>query len=155
MASVFDVANWFLSKEPMSPKKLQKMVYYAYSWSLTLFNESISSIEYRLFTDSSPEAWVHGPVFPDLYHEYKKYGASDIPKNDRECSEKFSSDEIDALTQVWEVYGEFSANQLEQFTHQESPWKNARMNCEPYEVCTNVISDKDIFQCYAARLGLV
>lgn len=33
------VANWFLTKESMTPKKVQKLVYYAYSWYLTLMNE--------------------------------------------------------------------------------------------------------------------
>ena len=28
------IANWFLQKEAMSPKKLQKLVYYAYAWNL-------------------------------------------------------------------------------------------------------------------------
>ncbi|WP_053942361.1 Panacea domain-containing protein [Kallipyga gabonensis] len=154
MASIFDVADWFLSKESMSPKKLQKLVYYAYAWSLTLLNDSINSLEYRLFEDAHPEAWVHGPVFPELYRQYKRYGASDIPKRTGESNSTFSSDELDVLEQVWDVYGRYSANQLEHFTHQEDPWKNARVDCASYEVCTNVIKDRDIFECYADRLSV-
>nr|DAX92906.1 MAG TPA: hypothetical protein [Caudoviricetes sp.] len=30
--SVFDIANWFLTKEAMTPKKLQKLVYYYFAW---------------------------------------------------------------------------------------------------------------------------
>ena len=33
--TVSNVAKWFLSKESMTPKKLQKIVYYAYAWFLT------------------------------------------------------------------------------------------------------------------------
>lgn len=29
--SLTDAASWFLSKQSMSPKKLQKLLYYAYS----------------------------------------------------------------------------------------------------------------------------
>ncbi len=31
-----DVANWFLAKDEMSKKKLQKLLYYAYSWLTTV-----------------------------------------------------------------------------------------------------------------------
>ena len=74
--TVFDVANWFLSKESMTPKKLQKLVYYAYSWYLTLVNESKDDLTAKLFT-SRLEAWVHGPVFPELYQKYKGYSSID------------------------------------------------------------------------------
>lgn len=43
-----DVENWFLSKQEMSPKKLQKMLYYAYSWGLVFFNESVDSLKNTL-----------------------------------------------------------------------------------------------------------
>ena len=43
-----DIANWFLSKESMSPKKIQKLVYYAYSWYLTLMNDSEEELTNKL-----------------------------------------------------------------------------------------------------------
>lgn len=152
MRSVFDVANWFLSKQSMSPKKLQKMVYYAYAWGLTLFNDSVDELHVCLFNDDMPQAWIHGPVFPKLYTEYKKYGAQDIPLVNASKVPSFSTDEEDVLNQVIEVYGGFTANQLEQLTHQEMPWKNARGDCAPYDACTNLISNRDIYQCYSERL---
>ena len=69
--TVFDVADWFLGKDSMSPKKLQKIVYYAYAWVLTLMNESENDLDIKLF-DSRIEAWVHGPVIPELYHNSSK-----------------------------------------------------------------------------------
>ena len=66
MYNVFDVANWFISKGDISPKKLQKLVYYAYAWYLTFMNDSDNELNNRLFEDRA-EAWIHGPVFPKLY----------------------------------------------------------------------------------------
>ena len=149
--SIFDVAEWFLSKSSMTPKKLQKLVYYAYSWTLTLVNEDEESLEFRLFEDSIPEAWVHGPVFPELYKEYKDYGWQQIPKYEDEVY-YFEEDVEDILEQVFDVYGSLTGNQLETITHQEEPWLNAREGCGFYQICTNEISDIDIYRCYAARL---
>lgn len=44
MHTIYDVANWFLSNvENVANKKLQKLVYYAYSWFLVFNNETAYS----------------------------------------------------------------------------------------------------------------
>ncbi|WP_336507207.1 Panacea domain-containing protein [Paenibacillus larvae] len=53
-STVYDVAKAFLHLESMTPKKLQKLCYYAYSFYLAIY-------EKKLFDDNF-EAWVHGPV---------------------------------------------------------------------------------------------
>ena len=64
------VANYFLTKSELTPKKLQKLVYYSYSWFIALNNENENEINSLLF-DETPEAWIHGPVFKSLYSKYK------------------------------------------------------------------------------------
>ena len=49
MERVDKVIDFFLSKESMSPKKLQKMLYYAYAWTLALLNEDEDHLENKLF----------------------------------------------------------------------------------------------------------
>jgi len=147
-ASVFDVANWFLQKEPMSHKKLQKLTYYAYAWALTLMNDDPDEIHYYLFNDDEPQAWVHGPVFPSLYQRYKSNGWEDISPVEPTVS--FSSEEEDILNQVWSIYGDMTGNQLESITHKESPWRNARGNLSPAESCRNTICSEDIFRYYGS-----
>ena len=144
MYSVFDVADFFLSKESMSPKKLQKLVYYAYGWTLALMNESVEELDFHLF-NSRIEAWVHGPVAPDLYHEYKGYGWQDIPKKESYDGKALSSDVDDILNQVWDAYGHLNANQLEMISHRETPWINARNGAPAYAATSNAISDEDMF----------
>lgn len=146
-----EIANWFLSRSSMSPKKLQKMLYYAYSWVLTLTNDSSTHIKNRLFNDSF-EAWAHGPVLMDIYHLYKEYGYNNIPKYEGSVAEV--PDEIDdILNQVMDVYGDYTADQLESITHQESPWINARKGLSPLESSNRTISDTDIFSCYIKRVS--
>lgn len=149
--TVFDVANWFLEKESMTPKKLQKLVYYAYSWYLTLVNESVNDLSAKLF-ESRLEAWVHGPVFPELYKKYKNYSGENIELY-QDSVVDFNEDAVDILSQVWEVYGRYTGNQLESITHQEIPWLKARGNCEAYEICKNRIKDEDIFNYYIKRVS--
>lgn len=64
--SIEEIKNWFLSKESMTPKKLQKLLYYAYSWDMVFENEDIDNLDVFLFNEEF-EAWVHGPVIPDIW----------------------------------------------------------------------------------------
>ena len=79
MYTVDNIADFFLSKESISPKKLQKLVYYSYAWSIALLNDSPENIQFKLF-ESDVEAWVHGPVVPELYRKYKDFGWQEIPQ---------------------------------------------------------------------------
>lgn len=148
--SVDHVISWFLSKDSMSPKKLQKLLYYAYAWTLTLENEDVNLLNNRLF-DEKFEAWVHGPVIPKVYRRYSHFGYNDIERNEEEVP-KFQEDIESTLSQVWEVYGDYTGDELESITHQESPWINARAGYRPLDRCNEIINDKDIFECYGARI---
>lgn len=147
---VEDVIDWFLLKSPMSPKKLQKLLYYSYAWTLTLFNENSENLNNKLF-DEVFEAWIHGPVIPGVYRRFKKYRYNNITKKPQE-QVLFDEEIEDVLNQVWDVYGHFSGNELENLTHQETPWKNARKDLRPLDHCDVPISDKDIFECYGSRI---
>jgi Uncharacterized phage-associated protein len=140
--SIFEIANWFLAKESMTPKKLQKLTYYAEAWSHALLDRSI--VEDTVF-----EAWAHGPVSSALYNEYREYGWNDIPKNEDHVN--INDDKvIDVLESVWLTYGDMSANALEAQTHQEDPWVNARKvaGAEDGDRCSEVISGKAMRQYY-------
>lgn len=141
-----DVIDWFLARDYMSPKKLQKLLYYAYAWTITLQNEDTENLENKLF-DEKFEAWVHGPVIPSVYQEYRKYGYNNITERPEE-NVVFDEEIEDILNQVWTEYGHYTGNQLESITHQEDPWKIARGDCSPLERCNTIISDESIFNYY-------
>lgn len=146
------IAKWFLSKSSMSNKKLQKLCYYAYSWFIVFFND-LEAVETNLcniatLSEEKFEAWIHGPVNPQLYHKYKEYGWTNIPQES--LTLPFNQEIEDLLKQVLDIYGHFSADELETITHGELPWQNARCGLAPSEPCTNKISDYDILKYYSS-----
>ena len=130
--TIYDVADWFLSKESMTPKKLQKLCYYYKAWGLALYDED-------LLPDYEFEAWVHGPVNPELYSMFKGYLWKDIPMTN-DNSRYFSEKEIELLESIWYTYGELTANAIEALTHTEEPWRRARGNLDEFASCNNIIS---------------
>ena len=119
MATVFDVADFFLSKSDedseqfISNLKLQKLVYYAQGFSLALLGR-------ELFREPI-EAWQHGPVVPELYRKYRESGSSAIFAVDFD-RRVFTRDQLELLEEVYEVYGQYSAWKLRELTHSEAPW---------------------------------
>lgn len=132
--TVLKVADAFLSMESMSHKKLQKLCYYAYSWYYALYNK-------HLFKNSF-EAWVHGPVDPGLYHEYKSSGWLSIPKKNLDSD--FDKEVFEFVHHVYESYGHLDGDELEYLTHTEDPWKNARGDLPDFAPSNNPITDKEI-----------
>lgn len=118
----------------MTPKKLQKILYYTYAWGLVFFNDSSDSIDNKVF-DGKFEAWVHGPVDNEVYAYYATYGYHEIEKISTEVTVK-NKDALGLLNQVWSIYGSFDGNQLERLTHQEEPWINARGDAKPLDSLT-------------------
>lgn len=143
MASVHEVAQYFLSRLSMSHKKLEKLCYYAQAWYLANYDKPLMPNRF--------EAWVHGPVSPDLYTQYRDWGWIDIPKTPPPNG--LQSDELAILDAVFDTYGAYTADELEKLTHREDPWKKARGNCSPSEYCRNPISMKDMRNYYGERIG--
>lgn len=143
--TIFDLANAFLSIEPQTHKKLQKLCYYAYVWYLAQTDE-------RLF-DEQFEAWVHGPVCSRLYSEYRHNRGlvgdwAVIPKYEGHVD----AEALSIAKWVYNAYGSFSGTDLEMLTHQEEPWIKARGNARPWERSCNRILDEDIKDYYRRQM---
>ena len=145
--TVFDVANFFRSKESMTHKKLQKLVYYAYAWYIALYNDTVENITNKLCVDTVFEAWVHGPVCRKLYDVYSNnYGQVDKYKN--ELNELIVGDLKKFLEEIYKVFGKYSGDELEMMSHNEYPWQNARNTLSRSEPSNNIISEVDMFVYY-------
>jgi uncharacterized phage-associated protein len=120
MHIALDVAAWFLNEvdrragDSITNLKLQKLVYYAQAWSVTLLGRP-------LFFEAV-EAWAHGPVVDVVYQEYKGHGYDGLPRSRRKP--RFEPEERVVLEDVLAVYGEHSAKFLEALTHSEGPWES-------------------------------
>lgn len=137
--SIFDVANWFLHKKPMTQKKLQKMCYYAQAWCYALKG-------YRL-ADTDFQAWIHGPVSPVLYDRFKLFGFKPIMMKGNFKS-PFKKEDEELLEDVWTTYGDETGNSLEALSHREEPWIKARHGYEPNERCMVVITPESMKEYY-------
>lgn len=123
MLSAHAVADYFLARvateegELISNLKLQKLLYYAQGFHLALYGDS-------LFNENL-EAWNHGPVVPEIYHRFKEYKSSPLPRPDDFDGQKYDNELSGFLDEVYDVYGQFSAWKLREMTHEEPPWKEA------------------------------
>ncbi|MDR1098359.1 MAG: DUF4065 domain-containing protein, partial [Tannerella sp.] len=66
-----DAAKYVIAKSDnvgdlITNKKLQKILYYIKAWGVVYFDEGV--------IDDDFEAWIHGPVCPSVYQEYKHFG---------------------------------------------------------------------------------
>ena len=141
----------------VSPKKLQKLVYYVEAWHLVHFESNL--------IDENFEAWVHGPVVPELYQDLKKFGYNDIKiiNDELDSSEKriqkvatdndLSENQLELIYSVLNKYGTLSSFELEMLTHSELPWIEAREGVPPHERCTTIIPKNRMKEFYSAQLS--
>ncbi|NJL22264.1 MAG: SocA family protein [Leptolyngbyaceae cyanobacterium SM1_3_5] len=150
MLNCFDVANYFIwlansTGSFVSNLKLQKLVYYAQAWHLALYGEPLFQEDF--------EAWVHGPVIPNLYHEYKGFGWKPIQKDveKKYIKDTFDESTLAFLEEVAEAYFSYDAYALERMTHVESPWISARNGVSIDTLSCEVISKESMKEYYSSR----
>ena len=119
------VANAVLEEAERQGKSLTimqllKLVYISHGWSLGILNAPLVNEE--------PEAWQHGPVFPAIYREFRRYGSQpitglasgpfgSIPQAD------MSVEQRSIVSSVVQGYGDMHAFALSRMTHQaDTPW---------------------------------
>lgn len=146
MQNYSDVAKFFIhlanaTGSYISNLKLQKLVYYAQAWHLALCDAPLFEEDFQ--------AWVHGPVIPALYQEYKKFGWRPILEEVKEP--EFPEDFNCFLNEVAQVYFACDAYELERMTHQENPWLKARGRLPIDAPCNEIISKESMREYYKAR----
>lgn len=101
----------------MSNLKLQKMLYYEQGFHLAYFGTPLF--------DEEVEAWMYGPVVPEVYDAYDKYGRNGI-ESDPAKDITLEPEEWRLFLKVFDIYGQYSAIGLMNMTHQEPTWMNVR-----------------------------
>lgn len=140
MHTALQVAKWFLAHnriasqeegaEYISNLKLQKLLYYAQGCFLAVTDTP-------LFSDPII-AWQHGPVVECVYHQYKSCGSNGIVFDEDFDGSIFTSNENDLLSEVYSVFGQYSAWKLRDMTHSEKPWQSTAIN---HEISQEVIKE--------------
>jgi uncharacterized phage-associated protein len=107
----------------MTNMKIQKLLYYAQSLHLALYNEPLF--------DEEIQAWRYGPVCPPAYKFYSEFEAKQLPIPNQEYFLQIPSETKELLAEVWEYFGGYHAYKLSDMTHGEFPWKKARKGLPP------------------------
>jgi len=71
-----------------------------------------------------------GPVFPNVYHNYKQYGSGALPSPEKIDIDKYDEDTKSLLNEIYDTYGQYSAVNLRNLTHQEAPWRDTAEGAE-------------------------
>lgn len=140
--SAMDIAKWFINEIHPEPLKLQKLLYLAQGFSYA-FNDK------PLFDDDI-EAWVHGPVVPIVYNEYKEYKYNPIFLNYNLC--EIDEETLDILNYVKNNYAKYDAKYLEEMTHNQEPWIISRDGLDPDERSDKTISKENIASYFISLL---
>jgi uncharacterized phage-associated protein len=124
----------------VSPMKLQKLLYFAQGFWLAQSGE--------VLVDEPLEAWIHGPVFPAVYHAFEPFGSS--PIDAPACHIDVQTGALlpvpvptgpvmDFLNALMDTYGEQTALELSRLARMaDGPWAKARQGSKQVfgeEVC--------------------
>lgn len=125
----------------VSNLKLQKLLYFVQAFFL--INDCPPCFDEKI------EAWDFGPVVPEIYREYKRYGGMDIPtidyyvKFDKKniwnteriyYEDIISDDDKEMIQAVVDKFAYCSATFLVNLTHNQDPWINAYVNGQRNEI---------------------
>jgi uncharacterized phage-associated protein len=143
MIDCLNVARYFIIRAyedgieaEMTNMKVQKLLYYAQSLHLALYNEPLFAEEIQ--------AWRYGPVCPPAYNFYSEFEAKQLPIPDKESLLQLPREKKKLLEEIWEYFGGYHAYKLSDMTHLEFPWKKARKGLPPQASSTEPIQLNDM-----------
>lgn len=116
------IAYVFEKLEEVTPLMLQKLLYFIQGIYSALYGKPIFAEDCR--------AWLHGPVYPEVYDLFRDFKYNPI----EDARFAVLEGTIDALTDeekkvidlVVNTFGIYGGKMLERITHNEDPWKEAR-----------------------------
>ena len=121
----------------ITPLALQKILYYAQGFYKAFFGKF-------LFKEDC-EAWVHGPVYINIYEKYKDFKSANILIDvDYNIYDMIVDEKRELLDVIIKYFGYYNGKALEKMSHYETPWINARKGLLPTDNSNNVINKEDI-----------
>lgn len=129
----------FSEKIPVTPMKLQKLLYFIY-------RDYLQKTNHRLFSEPF-QTWKYGPVLSSVYDEFKAFHANPINRFGKDAENRvFIINEAKvpavscSISKVWNLCKNHDGIYLSQLTHQpNTAWTKANNQQECY------LNDEDIF----------
>ncbi len=116
------IAYIFEKLEEVTPLMLQKLLYFIQGVYSALYGKPIFEEDCR--------AWIHGPVYPEVYDLFRDFKYN--PIDDARFAllegkeDGLTEDEKRVIDLVINTFGMYSGKVLEKITHNEAPWMEAR-----------------------------
>ena len=138
-----DVINYLLFRcEDITPLALQKALYYIQGFYYAFMDDF-------LFAEDC-EAWVHGPVYRQIYNRFSDYRFDPIESRTEFDFSVFTDSEKAIIDSVIYNLCCYSGKILELFTHSEMPWLKARGNLPADAHSDRIISKESIGDYFTA-----
>ena len=128
----------------VSNLKLQKILYFIQAKFLVEKNTPCFS--------EKIEAWTFGPVIPEVYQQYKIFGNAHIPCVDVQDDFKISEQDKALMDNMVDKCSKFTASQLVEITHRQTPWKKAYKSYQNNEITQ--LSIKGCFSDWVIEIGI-
>lgn len=140
------IAYVFEKLEEVTPLMLQKLLYFIQGVYSALYGKPIFEEDCR--------AWVHGPVYPEVYELFRDFKYNPID----DARFALLEGTVDALTEeeknvidlVVNTFGMYGGKVLERITHNEAPWKEARKGYGDSIPSSELLPKDRIMRYYAA-----
>ena len=130
------VVEYLISQcQDITHLSLQKALYYVQGFYYAFFGNF-------LFVEDC-EAWVHGPVYRDIYKRYSGYCYDQIDRLEEPDVSSMPAEEKAMLDSIARHICCYSGKTLEAFTHVETPWMSTRGDL-PTQASTNKVIPKQI-----------
>ncbi|MCH5267728.1 MAG: DUF4065 domain-containing protein [Lachnospiraceae bacterium] len=143
-SKINSVIQYLLNQcEDITPLALQKALYYIQGFYYAFY-------ETFLFSEDC-QAWVHGPVYKDVYLRYRNYRFDPISTSTTFDASIFSAGEKAIYDSVINSICCYSGKILERFTHNETPWLTTRGEL-PITAPTDYIIKKSLIGDYFAAV---
>lgn len=140
------IAYIFEKLEEVTPLMLQKLLYFIQGVYSALYGKPIFEEDCR--------AWMHGPVFPEVYNLFRdfKYNPIDDARFAllEGTKDALTDDEKKVVDLVVNTFGMYGGKVLEKITHNETPWIDARKGYEDSIPSNEILSKDRIMKYYTA-----
>lgn len=138
------VVEYLLSQcQDITHLSLQKALYYVQGFYKAFFG--------RFLFEEDCEAWVHGPVYRDIYRRYSGHCYNPIDSVEVPDISSMPAEEKILLDSIVRHICCYSGKTLESFTHVETPWISTRGNL-PTDASTDRVIPKQIIGEYFASV---
>lgn len=137
----------FKMQEEVTPLMLQKLLYFVQGISYVLNQKPMF--------EEDCKAWVHGPVYPNVYDMFRSFKYNPIEDARfailEEREKELSEAERKVIDLVVSTFGIYGGKVLERITHSEEPWKQARKGYGDNVPSSELISKDSIKEYYIEK----